>query len=903
MGLTESTGSAFGRRAWLMAILLVAVQAALFLWNLNREYRQTLDNGSARLADAARIADENISGRLRAIDLLLRDIGAEVERRGGLSDPGAVSDFMRTRAEAFPEVRTVVVTTATGIVAASTRKDIMGWDIHTRPYYQRVYAAGEVARTFFSPLTHVATGDVEVVFASRALRGRDGSWEGLVSASLEIGMFHGLLAAVRPADPGCTVTLAGVDGRVISRAPEPERFVGGDISGDALFGRHMASGARETLIWPEAATDTAGRIGVARSVADGSYVVIVEQVAGDALAPWMSQLYRHVIGFALLSLAVLVLTALAVRHRVGEVEAREAMSAERQARRETEQRLLRSAELAARVFESSPDGIVITDRRFRILSANPAFLALFRYAMPETRGRNPGFLLSNPADRMPLRQALRALHVHGSWEDEAVAVRKGGDIFPVWLRITADRDAAGRADHYIGIVSDMTEARSAQDRIDYLSRYDILTALPNIRMMRDYFDMATRAPAPKGMALVVGNLDNFKHINDTLGHAAGDELLREIAKRLKGCVAIGTGDVVSRNAGDEFLILLVDAPTQESVNASVYAMRAVVSVPMQLGKQSVSVTASFGISRYPDDGDAFDTLFRKADAALYHAKQAGRNTSRHFLPSMIDHASERLALKNGLRLAIDRDEFALHYQPLVDLASGRIVGGEALLRWQTPEHGSVSPVRFIPIAEETGMIVPIGQWVLRQVCRQGRAWMDGGVGNMRLAVNISVIQLHSPDFVDSLRHVIAESGLPPEWLELELTESVLITEVGRTLDIIAELKRLGIRIAIDDFGTGYSCLAYLQRMKTDKLKIDRSFVAGLGNDAESGAIVTAIIEMARTLRMSTLAEGVETEQQAELLRQYGCKEVQGYFFGRPVPAERFGRLIGLAPDEVEDGSV
>jgi EAL domain-containing protein (putative c-di-GMP-specific phosphodiesterase class I) len=368
-------------------------------------------------------------------------------------------------------------------------------------------------------------------------------------------------------------------------------------------------------------------------------------------------------------------------------------------------------------------------------------------------------------------------------------------------------------------------------------------------------------------------------------------LLRELANRLKGCVAIGTGDIVCRVGGDQFLILLVDVPTWEAVYASIYAMRAVVSVSVQLGRHPVSVTASFGISRYPDDGQTFELLFQK-DAAVYHAKQAGRNTARQFEPAMFDYATERLTLKNGLRLALERDEFIIHYQPLVDLISGRIIGAEALLRWQSPEHGMIPPGRFIPIAEETGLIVPIGQWVLRQVCRQGRAWRDGGFLNLRLAVNISVIQLHSPGFVEMVIQEVADSGLPPEWLELELTESVLISEVDHTLDVINQLKRLGIGIAIDDFGTGYSCLAYLHKLKTDKLKIDRSFVMDMAADAESDAIVTTIIEMARTLNMTTLAEGVETAEQAERLKRYGCKEVQGYLFGHPVAADQFGRLMG-----------
>ena len=549
--------------------------------------------------------------------------------------------------------------------------------------------------------------------------------------------------------------------------------------------------------------------------------------------------------------------------------------------------------LAAWVFEFSPEGIAIVDRKHRILSANQAFLTAFNYSMEDLEGRRTDFLFPVTTDRSHLRQAIRALAEYGVWEAEVVAVRKTGAIFPAWLNISAYRGTDGYVTHYVGAISDMSEVKSAQDRIEYLSRYDPLTALPNMIMLNEYFNIACGSASQNGngMALIYCDLDNFKHTNDSLGHTSGDDLIKVVSSRLKGCVAIGTGDIVCRSGGDEFVILLVDVPDWGAVHASIYAMQAVVSVPIQLGRHAVSVTASFGISRYPDDGQSFELLLQKADAAAYHAKQAGRNTARQFEAAMIDHATERLTMKSDLRLAIDREEFLLHYQPLVDLESGRIVGAEALLRWQSPMHGFVSPVRFIPIAEESGLIVPIGEWVLRQACRQGRRWRDAGCPDLRLAVNISVIQLHSPDFVDTVKDLVTDSGFPPEWLELELTESVMISEADHTIALINELKQFGVRIAIDDFGTGYSCLAYLHNIMADKLKIDRSFVKDLGRSTGADTIITTIINMANSMGMSTLAEGVETEEQANVLRQYGCKDVQGYFFGRPVCLEEFTTII------------
>ena len=550
--------------------------------------------------------------------------------------------------------------------------------------------------------------------------------------------------------------------------------------------------------------------------------------------------------------------------------------------------------LASRVVESSQDGIAISDHRHIILSVNQALLDVFGYQREELVGRKIARLISEPLSRAQIRQILTTIKTQGSWDGEIVAVRKTTEIFPAWVKLSGYRSESGKTLNYILNLSDMTEKKAALERIDYLSRYDPLTSLPNQKMMEDYFRVACEAAnrAETGMALICCNIDNFKLINDTLGRLEGDQLLKQVAKRLRGCIAIGTGDIVSRSVGDEFLILLIDVPVREAIDASIYAIRAILSVPFELDNYPVVLTASFGVSRYPEDGTSFDLLFQQADAAVFHAKQAGRNAVRFFLPSMIDYANERLLLKHDLAYAIDRDELVVHYQPLIDLESGGIVGAEALIRWQSPKYGFLMPGRFITIAEETGLIVPIGLWVLREVCRQGKLLYEGGCPPLRFAVNISAIQLRSESFVAKVKRIIEESGLPPGWIELELTESVLISEVDRTLEVVQELKDLGLRLAIDDFGTGYSSLSYLRKLRTDKLKIDRSFVADVTTNPESDTIITTIIQMAQSMNMTTLAEGVETEAQAAFLKSRGCLECQGYYFGRPTSIGEFRKLIG-----------
>ncbi len=452
-------------------------------------------------------------------------------------------------------------------------------------------------------------------------------------------------------------------------------------------------------------------------------------------------------------------------------------------------------------------------------------------------------------------------------------------------------DAQGTFTGYRGIGSDITERKATEQRIEYLAYHDALTGLPNRLLVQDRFEqaMAQAERAQHKVALVYLDLDNFKAINDSLGHAAGDELLKEVAQRLRRCVR--DSDTISRQGGDEFLLVLRDLPDTEIVSTIVIKLIERLQAPIQLGEQELSTSASVGVAIGPDDGRDFETLRKKADMAMYRSKESGRNTYHFFDPTMDTEASEHLQLRNGLRRALERNEFILYFQPQYELLDGRLVGVEALLRWQHPERGLVAPGHFIGVAEESGLIVPLGEWVLREACRQAMDWRKAGLPPVTMSVNLSAIQFRRGDIEQSVLAALAESGLPPAQLELELTESMLIQNVESVVVAVRQLKQHGVQLSIDDFGTGYSSLSYLKRFDIDRLKIDQSFVRDLTSDPDDAAIVRAIIQMAQSLNLQTIAEGVETAEMAQQLRAYGCDQAQGYHYARPMPADQLAQLL------------
>jgi diguanylate cyclase (GGDEF)-like protein/PAS domain S-box-containing protein len=472
-----------------------------------------------------------------------------------------------------------------------------------------------------------------------------------------------------------------------------------------------------------------------------------------------------------------------------------------------------------------------------------------------------------------------------------ILVRRDGFEIPIEDSASPIHDRDGKSSGAVIVFRDVSAARAMAREITHSAEHDYLTGLPNRMLLSDRIGQAIAlAPRHKHkIALLFLDLDHFKHINDSLGHSFGDKLLQSIAKRLVACVR--GSDTVSRQGGDEFVVLLADAEQWDDAAATARRILRTVAETHPIDRHDLHITTSIGISVFPDDGRDPETLIKHADTAMYHAKENGRHCFQFFTPAMNVRAVERQSIEEGLRRALEDHEFVLHYQPKIDLKTGAITGAEALLRWQHPTRGSVPPMEFIPVAEECGLILPIGAWVLREACRQARAWADGGLSVTSMAVNVSAMEFRNQKFLENLFAIIAETGLDPRSLEVELTESVLMQHVEAAASNLQALRERGVQVAIDDFGTGYSSLSYLRKFPVDELKIDRSFVHGIAKHTGDAAIVTAVLAMARSLELRVVAEGVETSEELAFLRAHQCDEAQGYHFSRAVPAEQFARLL------------
>ncbi len=552
-------------------------------------------------------------------------------------------------------------------------------------------------------------------------------------------------------------------------------------------------------------------------------------------------------------------------------------------RKEIEEALERESSKNSMLLRMASDGIHIMDIEGNIVLANDAFCNMLGYTMDEMQGMNvsrwdaqwSAIELKSRIDRL-VRESESVVF-------ETLHRRKDGCVIDVEINAVGVR-VEGRMLLYAS-AREITERKAAEAKIEFLAYNDALTGLPNRLLVKEHVEMAIpfAERAKTRIALLFLDLDNFKTVNDSLGHPVGDELLKAVASRLKECVR--DTDMISRQGGDEFLILLPHVQDTEVITEVSENILEHLSDPFIVHGLELSTSFSLGIAVYPENGRDFETLLKKADTAMYKAKDAGKNTYRFHTDEMSIDAIEYLQIRNNLRKALERGEFVLYYQPQVDLAGGGIVGTEALIRWNHPELGLVPPSRFIPVAEDSGLIVHIGEWVIREACRQAASW------NVAVAVNLSAVQFKRGDLVKTVSSALFDSGLDPVLLELELTESILIQDTENVLGTVRQLKALGVKLAIDDFGTGYSSLSYLKRFEVDKLKIDQSFVRDIASDPNDSAIVRAVIQMAHSLNLRAIAEGVENERELAVLRLQHCDEAQGYHFGRPMPADDFSNFI------------
>jgi len=551
--------------------------------------------------------------------------------------------------------------------------------------------------------------------------------------------------------------------------------------------------------------------------------------------------------------------------------------------------------LGSRVFESTADAIVVTDADDRVLTVNAAFSKITGYSADEMLGLIFGESPFRPIDPEQSAARLEIQLRQGHVTAEVLRHRKDGSELPLWVTASNVLDESGKIVNFIRVFTDISELKASQRQLEALATKDALTALPNRLYFKDQLErlLAQSRREPQQFALLFIDLDNFKSINDSLGHAAGDEVLQQTAKRLRECVR--EVDTIARFGGDEFTIILPQIRSARGPELVAEQVLKALAAPFTVAGNEHFLNASIGIALYPADGASADKLLRNADTAMYRAKESGRGCYVYFEERMNVAARARVNLERELRRAIEHDEFSLCYQPKLDLRTGRMAGAEALLRWNSPDRGQRPPMEFIPLAEETGLIVPIGEWVLREACRQYVAWRSEGIELPHIAVNVSARQFKQKEFVDNIVAITRAEGIAPHCLELEITESLLIDSVSGVEETLHELNSMGIALSLDDFGTGYSSLAYLRRFPLKTVKIERSFVSDLGTSADAGAIATAIIAMAHALGKQVVAEGVETKKQAALLTRMKCDHIQGYHYSRPLTPGDFARFFGKAP--------
>ncbi|WP_185961377.1 PAS domain S-box protein [Telmatospirillum sp. J64-1] len=546
--------------------------------------------------------------------------------------------------------------------------------------------------------------------------------------------------------------------------------------------------------------------------------------------------------------------------------------------------------LAATVFETTAEAIMVLDSDFRVTMVNPAYTVITGYQAAEVTGARPFFLVTGEEGEDFYVEMWRAVREEGRWEGEQWNRRKDGARYAERLAISVIRDEHGQPSQHVVVFSDITQRKLDEERIRYQANYDGLTGLPNRTLFLDRLGQAVASArrSHQRVGLMFIDLDGFKLVNDTLGHDIGDELLKEAARRLQDCVR--SGDTVARLGGDEFTVIMPDLGGVQ--NASLVAGRIIAALekPMILNGHEAFVSASIGLTTFPEDAQDPHALLKNADAAMYRAKEQGKANYQFFTADMNAQVKERLVIKNGLSKALERDEFVLFYQPKVELGSNRIVGVEALLRWRNADLGLVSPVKFIPILEESGLIGPVGEWVLDAACRQHKAWSEAGF-EIPVAVNLSVRQLRQPGFARVVEDLLNRADVRPWGLELEITESMIMKDTENAVSTLRELHNMGINLAMDDFGTGYSSLSYLKRFPLDVIKIDRSFVNDIATDPDDLEIIRTIISMGHSLRRRIIAEGVETVEQRQLLEALNCDEIQGYLISRPVPAEELTRML------------
>lgn len=853
---------------------------------LTTAYRQAVHEAEVQTRNVASILEARLDATLLRVQSDLKEIAANQTTETLLAQnrnqyQQNENTTLTRMARAFPEVIGYRILDANGEVLYHSLETRVRSNARGRDYFEALKSNPDLP-IVFSEVTIGRMVNRPMMFAAVPIKDRSGKFLGVVQAPLNLERLENLFQSVDLGTRGVVTFRRTDNGRLVMRQPPRPNGVNQALQNNPLHQR-IEDGDREGIIHFSSALDNTYRIYAYKRVGQYPFYVASGIASTDYLAGWRKT--ATISGLAaILEILILILLFYRLLH------------AENQKNQSVHD--LRDSESRFRLLLNSVgQALCGFDLSGHCTFANPACAAMLGYGAPdELLGLDIRTLLDAPppwppSASSPGQQILSNIQLEREFQNlDVVCWHLDGSNFSAEINAYPQYQD-GQLVGGVITLSDITERKTAAEKIQYLALHDSLTGLANRLNMENQVNHQLQLAAlhHQQMALLFIDLDHFKTINDSLGHQIGDTLLQNLAQRIQGCLRHNA--VLSRQGGDEFLVLLPDGNDARQINQLMTEIFTQARRPIVIQGHELTCSLSIGVALYPSDGEDFATLLKHADMAMYAAKDAGRNTWRYFNQAMNQDAVHRLELRNSLLHALDRHEFTLHYQPQHDLQTGEIVGVEALLRWYHPEKGLISPIDFIPLAESTGMIIPIGEWVIREACHQQVLWHEAGLPKIAMAVNCSTLQFRREDLVRAVRSVLQATGLPPGLLELEITESVLISDSDSVLETLKHLKALGVALAIDDFGTGYSSLAYLKRFSVNKLKIDRSFVRDLHQQGQDTSIVQAIIQMGHSLNLKVLAEGVEDEATLDLLRELGCDEVQGYFISRPLSPEQIPAYI------------
>ena len=872
----------------LIALVLIGVVWGSTLNLVRVEHAAARTSAATAAIEAADTYEAHVVRAMREIDQTLKLLALMHDRDGGKID----LRMLRDRGLLLPEILfSVTVQGRNGEIVSTTRPadaKNLGLAVFLRE------ATHPDAIAISRPVWSEADKEWKMHFRRALVRDDRAGGDGGVVVSVNASYF---VSGYEQSKLGASGVLAvvGRDGVFRVRRTGDAIVTGDNIDYDKSV-TALAKSEQANLVanpW-----DGHRRYTVARELFDYPLALMVGVDEAEMLAPVQERtrtyLWRALGGSLVLVLLLGLLGRVSWQLSRTRVEANSKLNREITVRRQKEVEL----NLRNRAIESSVNAILIIDAATRrIQYVNPAFESITGYVEADAVGREMQFLLGEDRNQPGIHEIVLAMREKREAHAVLRCYRQDGTLF--WNEcfvapVRAEDDEI--VTHYVAVMNDVTEAKRYEEQLAYQANYDALTDLANRNLLQDRLAQAIKAARrdDSSVAVVFLDLDNFKLVNDSAGHDMGDELLQEIAGRLKASVR--ETDTVARLGGDEFVILLQNRKAtpvviEADITALMNKLLRAIAEPVMVGTRRVRPTCSIGVSVYPQDGTEATMLLSNADAAMYRAKELGRNRFQFFTADVHDRVRNRMELESSLRLAIERHEFELHYQPQVALSTGAIVGMEALIRWRHPEKGLIGPAHFIPFAEESGLIIPIGQWVLEEACRQNKAWQDAGLPRLPVSVNMSIKQCEQEDVNEVVERALTRSGLEPRYLELEITESVSMADPERSVPLMERLKTLGVVLAIDDFGTGFSNLSYLRRFPVDRLKIDLSFVREIATDMSSLAISEAIITLSHSLDLKVVAEGVETEEQMALLGSRDCDYIQGYYFSPPVPAKQLESLL------------